>query len=367
MKKYFLYRLKQCFKPFILLLVFGLVIYVMPLCIKDYSYWNDPQPLPEGYPEYLYRNVNLYLVEILIAAGLMAVITPVYMFAYKMNKRSVDMYYSLPVTRTTIFAVHFLAGLVCLYAAYTLSYWIGFVVAAIKIRRLKLVYYLYIYLSTLIPVFAIYAVSTFLYTRANTVIDGIVFIIAGFLAGGALTFAAENISAELFDTYYSFNAVAFTPMGLLNSTSRLISAISGGGVDLWDFSESLYPARFLRDITELTGGILYTGLSGIATAYMLKTERDCRAENCQQISESLFGYKTVIPLYLISCCVWFADSLAITAVMSFAAIVATIVWRRTFKIGKNRAILLAAYIVIAILAAVLVVYLPPFIVRQPAY
>lgn len=371
MKKYFIYRLKQCIKPFILLFVFGTIIYVLPLSLENYASWNNPPAAPSDFPEYLeyYYNpnyVDLYGTNILIGLALMAAATPVYMFYYKMNRRSVDMYYSLPITRTKLFVTQFLTGLLCVFAAYTLSFWLGFIVIAVKVRRIKYYYYIFCYLASLVPMFTVYSLSTFFYTRANTVIDGLITVAGGFFAGFALMAAAQQIANELFlNRSMPGSYLAFTPFGTFQSLTALFTSVYRTSSGTWTF-DPVSQYRFMRDIFELTGGILFTVLGAAATAYMLKSEKNCRAENCGQVTQSIFSYKTLIPVFLICISVWLSDSAVALAVLAFAAIVATMVWRRTFKIGKERAIILAVYIAAAIILAMLVCYLPPFVTPTPA-
>lgn len=368
MKKYFLYRLKQCIKPFILLFVFGMIIYVLPISVHDYTYWNKPSLMPENYPDYFATNVDLYSSNIIVGLAIMSVATPIYMFYYRMNRRSVDMYYSLPITRTKIFITQFVAGLLCVFTAYTLSYWIGFIAIVVKVRNLKYYYYIFGYLASLVPMFTVYSISTFLFTRANTVLDGLITLAGGFFVGSAILAGMASIAENLFRQYFFPAAyLDFTPFGALESISPIFKMVYKKDPILWIFDPSVQ-YRYFNEIFELTGGILFTILGVAAALYMLKTEKISRAENCGQVTESLFSYKTLIPVYAISLSIWLCSSPAALAVIGFAGIVATIVWRRTFKIGKNRAILLAVFIVIAIAAALLVEFLPPFVdLPTPVY
>ncbi len=352
MKKYFLYYLKKCILPFIILTVFAIIVYVVPIEVHNYSGWNNPETLPEGYPDYLANRVNLFYAEFLVEAVLMAVITPVYVFNYKMNKRSADMFYSLPLSRTKIFAVHFLTGLLGIYAAATVAYWLGFAAIAARVRRLRLIYYLYAYLALPVPIFTCYSIAAFLYTRANTVADGVVGVLGGFLAGIALMYAIDDISS-VFSFFYSFNLISFTPFGIMQALAPLFeAAYLKNGIALWSFAGGVYPGPALNNILILSGGILYTLLAAAATAYMFLTEKNCRAENCEQITESLFCYKTYIPFYLIIiCAIATIDSAAFVCITVLAAVVATIAWRRTFKIGVKYAVLLCVYIAVALILA----------------
>ena len=50
---------------------------------------------------------------------MMSILTPLYQFRYVMNKRSVDLYYPLPMKKTTMFWLNYVVGMVfiCIFRA----------------------------------------------------------------------------------------------------------------------------------------------------------------------------------------------------------------------------------------------------------
>lgn len=363
MKKYLKYQLKKNLLPFTVLVLFCVIVYVIPLLTESYRGWNNSSPMPppgikpdDDYFYYERVYLELYTGNILIALGVMCALVPIYMFAYKMNKRSVDMYYSLPISRTKIAAVHFIVGLLYVLAAYTLGYFLGFAVVAAKVKRLYLVNYLFLYLATLIPAFTIYALSAFFYTRANTIIDGIVFIVAGifspFIIATILSFLI-SIATSSANVMPTGEFVIWQPLDTINNFFR--NAIKYGLADT-SYSWSFDPKStwYKHDVCELVGAILMTVGAVGGTCGMLLTEKNCRAENCGQVSDSIFGYKVAIPLYTVALFMMLGSEILLLCIFAFAAFVATVIYRRTIKIGKKQAMLFAIYIVVAFVFAMLV-------------
>lgn len=359
MKKYFKYQLKKNLLPLAVLTAFAMILYVLPLAIGNYNYWNY-----QGY-----GHVNIYSGFILAALGIMCAFAPVAMFSYKMKKRSVDMYYSLPLSKTKIFAVHFIVGFLVVLAAYSAAYWLGFVIVVAKIRKLYYIYYLWMYLASLIPAFIIYTLSAFSFTRANTLVDGVIFII---LTHCALFIVAGGLQSVLGRVDYNYNEYinpgSFIASGPLISVGEafgdLIREGAHTGYSGWGFSVSWGSSDI--EIYNIVNDIVAFGLTtlaaGGATAAMFLTERNCKAENCAQISESIFGYKSMIPIYYLSLTLILTESsiqnnLVAWCVLAFCAFLAIVVYRRTIKIGFKHTLYFAVCLAAGIFSGILVSFI----------
>ena len=343
MKKYFTYLLKKNLLPLACLTLFCIILYVIPIAVDDYSWWNAGNRI----------YIELYHGNISVALAILSVFIPIAMFSYKMDKRSVDMHYSLPVNKTKILASHFLVGLILMYSAYTVAYVWGFATVAMKVQRIHLIYYLYLYLASLVPAFVTYSVTAFIYTRANTVVDGVISV------AGALCLMAMAVST-VNEMFYQFNwypyrtdgswFFSFTP--LARATTVFGDAVKDGYIDRWNFTPESY--YYESSVCLLVGGILWTLLGIGAAAGLILTEKHSKAERCGQISESLFCYKVQLPAYtamLISTAIPAIGEITIICAIVFAVFVLSIVYKRTIKIGWRFAIVLFACVVLGILLA----------------
>lgn len=359
MKKYFNYQFKKSILPFALLALACAVIYVLPIAVENYDSWNT-------HPDYTY--VKLYTGNSLVWLALMSVAAPVFFFAYKMNKRSVDMYFSLPLSRTKIAAVHFICGFGCIFAAFTTGYLLGFLLIISKVRRLYILNYLWIYLASIIPSLTLYTLSSFLYTRANTIIDGIIFIVAGLFVLPIVYVIIYSIGEAVNGANSMPAANGFMPWTAFEKLiTSLCPRLYGDAGDKWTFynpdsygyphSSYLYDSlyeKYTFDVTELVGMIAMTALAIDAAFGLFFTEKKCKAENCGQISESIFGYKTLIPLYLLSLGMVCITEIATMCMFLFAVVASAMVYRRTIKFGKKYAMLFAIYVAVSILCGILV-------------
>ena len=104
----------------------------------------------------------------------------------------------------------------------------------------------------------------------------------------------------------------------------------------------------------IIAGLTLNALLSIgATAGLFLLEKHTKAENAGQISDSLFGYKTMIPIYTVCClslCISGSTALNVVAVVMTILIstAITVIYKRTVKIGWKQAVAIAAPIVAGI-------------------
>lgn len=355
MKKYFCSLLKKNLIPLACLTLICFAVYVVPVMVKDYSWWH--------YWDYRYES-DLYLGFILTALVIMSVLIPIYLLSYKMNKRSVDMYYSLPISKTKILAAHFLVGLVLLYAPYSVAYLWGFVTVVIKTQQLYqqpfLINYLYLYLSSLLPAFILYSVTAFIYTRANTIIDGVICVVGAlFLLSMAVSMLDEIGWVDVLkSTSYRnwFDAEDFYPFASLIQAANAFGESIAQGIphdyDQW-FAN---PSRLHEYISMIVSDILWALIGIASTIGLFLTEKNAKAENCGQISESIFCFKVLIPAYaamamvraLVSAIIEL-QNVALLFAVAFGAYLLSVIYKRTLKIGWRYAIVLGASVIGGIL------------------
>ena len=340
MKKYFVYELKKSLFGIGCIAIAAVVLYVIPVLSASGS----------RYPTGLLAGISAI-------GGVIALGVPVWLLSYKMRRRSVDLYYALPLPRVKILSVRLLVGLIAVFAPYTLAYLLGAIVSAVRFSgQLRGVIFLANYLASLIPILIIYAVSAFVFTRANSFFDGIVFL--AFWGLIMLLFGALLTEFYIIGSYV--NGEAFSPYGALNTSTRyfmdVIQIPSGTqlppGVD--------YPvgADFALDAEEIVGLVLCP-LMGIGSGIgLFLLEPRSKAEQVGQISDSLFGYKSMLPAYTVLLMAMFDLSysmmfvtVAVVIVLMFAL---TAIYRHTVKIGWKQAVVYGASILVGLMLGLIV-------------
>jgi hypothetical protein len=110
---------------------------------------------------------------------LLCYIVPILTYSFKMNKRSVDAYYSLPLRKEKLYFVKTLVGLFLVLAPFTIAYWGGFLTLLCrKGNPYEMIWYVPAYFVFLLLAVFVFGINAFFYTRANRVWDGLVFMFA---------------------------------------------------------------------------------------------------------------------------------------------------------------------------------------------
>jgi len=352
MKKYFVYELKKTFPILCTLTIILTALYLSQVMLTSSLY---------------FKAYNLSYISSI--GSTLAVLVPAIVFRYKMKKRSIDLYYALPISHTKIIVVKFLIGLILVYVPFTVAYWIGAAsVASNWYQEMATIYYIPHYFSTIIPIYLIYAISSFAYTRANRAADGIGFVILWMFAVALVMavlsrmtsvhtlvdIAPDGYPAEIRTTViYFINPYYYLPFAPLDCATSFFQS----KLLMSDYTGYLIDTD-AAGIANMAVGFTITTLMGIgSTVGLIMLEKKAKAENAQQISESWFGGKVLIPLYTVclisfsSLMSFFAPFYIVTIVTMMFAIYAS--YRRTIKIGIKGAIVFGSALLLgAILAFV---------------
>lgn len=338
-RKYFVYELKKA------LFAIGCIALIMT-AIMTAAIWTSVYNIEWGYGN---PRPESGIKAISVMGGLLAAVVPVWMFAYKMKKRSVDLYYALPLKRGQVLRVKYLLGLFAVYAPYTVAFFLGVLAALLKypLNAIAGEYYLAAYFASLPAIFCIYSITGFVFTRANRIIDGIAFVIFWMVALIVVTGALGRFVHVIFEDLYS-------PIAPLSKVSDYFSM----RVEIPNATER-YSSEY---IANMAVGFTLTGLMTVAaTVLLFLTERKSKAENIGGVSESPFGYKVMIPLLTV--CILISTQMVeniyqifMAVIIASAAFMLTALYRHTFKIGKVQAIIFASSVGLGVVLSIIASY-----------
>ena len=245
----------------------------------------------------------------------MCFVVPALMYSFKMNRRSADAFYSLPIRREKLYLGKTLVGLILVFVPYTVAYVAGFLCVAFRENYYDLIWYLPGYFGGILFGLSLYGVAAFSFARANRVADGVIFMIFYALIGLLIASLVEAIEIERGIPYDErMETVYFSPMGCFVVFSEKIDALlrEGGNQDL-DFLMFLF--------------VFLHAIAGFALLFLLP--RFDKGEDAEQYSDSWFGYRVMIPLYTALLIGLMGGTEALYIVLfTVAAIVMTIIYRR---------------------------------------
>jgi hypothetical protein len=120
-------------------------------------------------------NVSLVFGELLI----LLFVVPMLMYSFKMSKRGVDGYYSLPLKKEKLYFVLTMVGLILVIVPYTVAYWSGFLALLCREGNpYQMGYFVPAYFVGVLFALFLYGVNAFVFTRANRTSDGVVFMLS---------------------------------------------------------------------------------------------------------------------------------------------------------------------------------------------
>ena len=271
-----------------------------------YEHWETGEPIT------VIRSTQIGIV--FIALGALCFLSPALVYSFKMSKRGVDGYYALPLKKQKLYLVKTLVGLLLVLIPYTVAYWGGFLTLLCRGDNPYLMgWYVPAYFGGVLFGICLYGFNAFLYTRGNTALDGFVFMIAYI---PFFTAVCAYVNAVFFPYY--LNGVDFLSFGGLFAFGNAMNDLMMG-----------YGGVRLSPLTFVVMPVL--GAVGYALLFALLPYE--KGENAEQVSDSPFGYKILIPTYttLLLALNWNAIGVMSIVCVAVGAIVATAAFRRKFK------------------------------------
>ena len=253
-------------------------------------------------------------------------------FGQFMNRRNLDTWFSFPISRRNLFLVHFLNGAIQLSGSIVA----GILVAVVKLSSkdfadfdLNIEKIWMFFLIDLCLTLFLYMVLSFLFVNANNVVDGCIFMLGSVLfpaclfsifknfymcAGGRLDYDA--VSDLPFDGYGLFS--------LLSVASDRFSDLIKGGYIMPAINSLYMPEQGIAEfsIAQVTLWMLI-GIAAMGGAVYVFTRK--KTEDVSGVSESWFGYRTLIPVCSASALCGSALSSAMFSDQADAAIIISLV------------------------------------------
>ena len=334
-KKYLTFRLK---KSFLRTVVFSLIALVATYIVV---YANAVPFVIIGNPEYNGNTGIFVLVWIIV---ILSVAIPVLETTEFKNKRNLDTFCSLPLSRFDLALAHYISGFVQMFAIYTVSFITLVLVVLPYAEHFRLGYLPAYYVFSLILGLGLYSFYTFIFGEANTVLDGAIFCAMWTFGGGfLLLYIVDFITAAAFDlptvVYNDLNVspwlfgVSFAPLN--NITELFLHNIEPKA----NVSSSYFTiSRHFESL--FVWALIY---AACACGYFCTFARK-GTEKAGEISDTWFGYKMLIPIYGFLCAGM--DSYMLNALWLAAMFTGYMIYRRGIRLAKSDIIVLIIHAVI---------------------
>lgn len=329
---FFKLSLKRSIKPFVIILAMQLIFYIGPILI-------------------LQRPSTTQVGLIIAALVILCYIVPVVQNSYLMNKKSVDTYYAMPISRRALMNTKLLTGLIVTIVSYTIVYYLGVMIMAIKFPEMLLINYIPLYFITVILGISIYVFNFFIASRANTMADAAFFIILYtfglWLVILTIMTPLEELNLKWLESFEYESYILFAPfIEVGNYFNDLI--ISPLKSSLFMSPSPSIPAAV---VTVVLGCLGLVGLELLAPKK--------QAEQAEEISNDIFGYKVLTPMYFLCMIIVFLNPMFSSASIFYVGIsiitylVLNIIRYRKFKLPVKSYIILGGAFITGIIINIL--------------
>jgi len=273
----------------------------------------------------------------IIFPSVLSYVLPVLEFSFFKKRINLDCAYSLPISRRAMGTVHYLTGLITLFGAFTVSYLVNL---ALLLSRgegwFNFAPMIAHYLLCLLLGFSMYSLMVFVFNEANTKGDGIWFMI---LYSFVMVLVVSALSKILDDNYLFGDAYSAIPWQFTNTLTScyedLVEIHASHKTDFWQTSEYV-------------GWFIFWVAVGIASAVgFFLTFGKRRMEKTEEISNSYFGYRVLIPIYAAGGMISFRTSQIFTfwVIIELFALLGYTIYRRGFHYKKSDIIVLLSLMV----------------------
>lgn len=289
------------------------VITLVAICSNEYMEWKDKSS------DILI--ITSYFNQIVIFSTVLSILLPILEFSQFNNKNHLDTLYSLPISRTKLFLVHYLNGFLQIALSLLvmfLVWYFGWVLS--PVTNLHSGYPWFALPSILFLVLIIYTFYTFVFLQANSIIDGCIYMVLYTVLFAMIFLPLSKVFPIMYDD-------GVKPTNLFDDFAEncfpyLIAIIWGKKFDLlispipsyatklpgqeyvvhaYEFLEPDAVFRFETTIVPYCLLVFFLIITIICFIVTIKSFKNRLPERIDEISDSWFGYRTLIPIYSVTC------------------------------------------------------------------
>lgn len=265
--------------------------------------------------EIFYSPISMLAIFMVVLSTLV----PLCEFSFKMNKANIDTLYSMPIKRAKIHIARLLMGLIEIIVPFTISYIIFLIWVLIAANFYNFGYFIGFYFLLLALGIIVYLILIFVYTRANTYHDGIIFICFYSIILEILFSIVRKFTDIIQSWSYSLYSPFFTLCYIFNEKSL------GHYVDGYVILNAVLPT------------VIYLVLAiGFSLIYFHDIYHE-RPENISQRSNSWFGYKVLIPITIVLLSIYSLANyyIVIYILGAVGAYFIYVIYQRSFRIRRE--------------------------------
>ena len=347
--RYYGYIMKKSIVRTVIFAIIGLAI----VWISAQTGIDD---LNEGYYSwsgeyYDHRVTNIG--EISTVLGFVCGLIPFFELAAFKNRRNLDTLYFFPIKRWKLALAHYLSGLTQIIAVHSLCFFVSWIFYAVRTDYFALEYMFPYFLSSLGLGIIIYSIFMFINAQANTVVDGVLFsilwIFALFMVFIVAVGVAEAVTGDksLLREYGSIGEwlILFTPLNNVTVIFQQLIHVNNTNRNM-EIAREYYSALYMVAVWAVLG------IGAIAGYFLTFIKKG--AQKAGEVSDTLVGYRVLIPLYCITLMTLFEGVSLMMVFVVAMTVVGYVIFRRGFKFKLPDILSMVGSVLLGIVFAVII-------------
>ena len=293
---------------------------------------------------------HIGLEYIAIAISVFSTLIPMLETAEFKNRRNLDTLYFLPMSRVKLALAHYLSGFIQVAFIHTVTFWSAWIYWLCKINSSHYIRSLNIlpiyWLLSLAVGFIMYSIFIFIFCQGNNVLDGFIFCVAWmfifFVVVNAIIYSfkdllrIENVYDDVCQWYQAWTIV-YMP---INNLTMIFQGLT-------EIRNDMFLEQVELIIYQMYMFFVWVGVAAACVFGYFWTFIRKGAEKAGEISDSWFGYRTLIPIYAF-CVLFEIGTHASIDIIIFwmLTILAYVIYRRGFKFKLGDIIIIGIFSVL---------------------
>lgn len=311
-----------------------------------------------------YRYSYAELTVLATVAIVISTVIPILELLPFKNRRNMDTLLFLPLDRTKLGTAHFLNGLLQVIGIELISFVAVFCLLVAHSYPFSAWNFLLLFAFTVLGSLSIYAVTAFVFDRANTTADGLIWLVLYSFIGCCVFVGVKGLYeysvGQLLYTQKTdlFTEGIFSPYFLLIDLWYKVSLILIPDIEYYEENGTVWmDERVYSGVIEnndIAGMIIGAVFALLFTVGFLWLFRKKRPERIGAVSDSPFGYKVLLPLFSVS---WLCDFLSYTgqhlAIALTGLMIGYIIYRRSIRLKMQDYISIAVALILPLILTVI--------------
>ena len=307
------------------LIMTAIAVLITHLAVTDGILYGDAK----------YNQTNLYVLATILCV--LSSIVPMLELSDLKKRRSLDTFFSMPIGRGKLALTHWISGWLQVWFVYSVAYLWSSVILHTQTDYFDLSHLLPYYFISLLLGTVIYSFFLFLFGEGNTALDGFFFCVLGiFVFTFIFAFGCQIINMIEKNTARKIEFFMDPGWGILYAPINNLTVIFQRMIHVnqrLTSSASTYYDRLLSDFGLYFAFWIVIGVLS-TVGYFVRFQR-IRAEQIEDISNSWFGYRTMIPIYGYTALLYTGMDDFLGLYILIAMLAVYILYRRSFRIKKS--------------------------------